>query len=156
MSIRQTTRLSCSDIVYEIFAIAQLTLTSQPQTSGTYCPRPVTFTCVGTQIAPSLFWRVNGSNVVTYVFQQDHNFPLTLNINPPLDGATVEIHNASINPPGSITIDITSVLTVVNASVLSAANLQCATSSGLNRQSNTLLVEVDNSLCKFTLYIHAD
>ena len=59
----------------------------QPQTSGTHCPGPVTFTCVGTQIS-ALFWQVNGSTVTTYVFEATHalhlDFPLWLQLPVPL------------------------------------------------------------------------
>ena len=102
----------------------ELTLTSQPQTSGTYyCPGPVTFTCVGTQIN-ALIWRVNGSNEATYVFLPTHMFPFTLNS--PLDGVMVEITSASFNSPPSF--DATSVLNVSDVSVLNETSLQCAAS----------------------------
>ena len=114
---------------------------SQPQTLGTYCPGPVIFTCVGTGIIPSLFWRVNGSTVANYAFESSHTFPRSLNINPPLDDVTVEIVNAS----GLSTINVTSVLNVTDVLVLNGASLHCA---DVQIESDTLLIDVD-TLRKF-------
>ena len=104
---------------------AQLTLTSEPQISGTYCPGPVIFTCVGTQIAPSLFWQVNGSVMVLYsIIHEDDNFPLTLDINPPLDGVMALATSVSMDSPNhNIAVDITSVLIVNNMSILNGTTL---------------------------------
>ena len=121
----------------------QLTLTSQPQTSGTYCPGPVTFTCVGIQIGPGLFWQMNGSIVASYGFRPTDMFPLPLSVNPPLDGVMVTITNAAISPPGASTIDITSVLSVSDVSVLNKFPLQCCRTYF---SCNTLNIEVS----KFT------
>ena len=112
------------------------------QTSGTYCPGPVTFTCVGTRIGAALFWRVNGFTEADYAFESSHEtFPRSVNIN--IDGVTVEIISASANPPGSLTTDITSVFNVSDVSVLNGASLHCA---DLSIQSNTFIIEVVNTL----------
>ena len=105
---------------YYIGDAQQLTLTSQPQTSGTYCPGPVTFTCVGTQIS-ALFWQVNGSTVTMYIFEAIQEFPLHLDF--PLDGVMAVITSASIVSMG---FDITSVLHISDMSVLNETFLQCA------------------------------
>ena len=122
---------------------AQLTLTSQPQTSGTYCPGHVTFTCEGSQIIPTLLWLVNGSEETSYNFRNSHTFPQTL---PPLnvDGVIATVTNVSINPPGAGTIDITSVLSVSDVSVLNGTSLQCETITGSNRSSNLLRIGVNS------------
>ena len=123
---------------------AQLTLTSEPQTSGTYCPGPVTFTCVGTQTHMSLFWLVNSSSVITYGFRDTDTFPFPLSVSPPLDGVMATVTDASISPPGASTIDITSVLSVSDVSVLNGASLQCENNE---IQSNMLRI---NAKSKFS------
>ena len=124
----------------------QLTLTSQPQASGTYCPGPVTFTCVGTQIS-ALLWRVNGSTVTAYIFQCADEFPLYLNF--PLDGVMAAITSASIVSLGCY--DITSVLNVSDVSVLNRTSLQCAASLS---QSDIIHIQV-NTQSKSRNYIPA-
>ena len=117
---------------------AQISLTSQPQTSGTYCPGPVTFTCVGTQIGISLFWQMNGSDVAMYTYQVSHEFPYHLIVNPPhIEGV---ISSASFNSSTS-TINITSILNVSNVTYLNGTSLQCADfqmNSGLTIQVSML------------------
>ena len=128
---------------------AQLTLTSQPQTSRTYCPGPVTFTCVGTRVAATLLWEVNGSTVVTimpYGFRDTDTFPFFLSVSPPLDGVMAAITSASSNPPGAFTIDITSVLSVGAVSILNGTSLQCVTNNVQEVQSNMLEIAVYGKL----------
>ena len=115
---------SLSNQTNNLVSAQQLTLTSQPQTSGTYCPGPVTFTCVGTQIN-ALIWNVNGSRVATYIFQENDEFPYALPLDFPLDGVMAIITNA-IN--SSAAFDITSLLNVNDVSVLNGTSLQCKSS----------------------------
>ena len=133
----------------------QLHLTSQPQTSGTYCPGPITFTCVGTQIGAGLFWEVNGSTVASYQFRVTDTFPqnLSVSINPTLNGVMAEVISASINPPGSSTIDITSMLSVRNVSALNGASLYCEI---VQLQSNVIQIEVDKTQSKHKLFLLTD
>ena len=126
----------------------QLTLTSQPQTTGTYCPGPVTFTCVGIEIT-GLFLLVNGSTVASYSFRVGDTFPLPLEVDPPLDGVMAEITSASFNQPGAVTIDIISELSVSDVSILNGASLQCETAQ---TRSNMLRIDVD-ALSKLNNYI---
>ena len=125
--------------IHGILDVAQLTLTSQPQTSGTYCPGPVTFTCVGTRIN-ALIWLVNDSIEIAYAFQATDMFPLPLNFH--VDGVMAVITSASFNPPAYF--DITSILNVSNVSVLNRTSLQCETSVS---QSEIFQIKV-NSLSK--------
>ena len=119
---------------------AQLTLISQPQTSGTYCAGPVTFTCVGTQIGVGLQWLVNNSIVATYNFRDTQTFPFPLTVDPSLDGVVAAVTSASaINLTDAREIDITSVLNASDVSVLNGASLQCEI---LQEQSNVLQIEV--------------
>ena len=118
----------------------QLTLTSEPQTSGTYCPGPVTFTCVGTQIGGGLFWRVNGSTVAMYRFQDTIQYPFHLAVNPPLDSVTAVVTTVSINY-NTFQINITSQLRAGDVTVLNGAALQCESIL----QSNVLRIEVGNT-----------
>ena len=125
---------------------AELILTSQPQTSGTFCPGPVTFTCVGTQIGAGLFWEVNGATLVSYGFRVTDTFPQTLMMEHPLEGVVAMVTSASINPPGASTIDITSVLSVRDVSVLNGAYLQCAEAAV---QASISRIEVDSIRCTY-------
>ena len=92
---------------------------SQPQP---FCPGPVNFTCVGTEIGPSFFWVVNSDRVVNYAFRSTDTFPLPLDVIM-LDGVEAEVSRASVDQDGLVSI--TSVLRVNNISVLNGATLRC-------------------------------
>ena len=88
---------------YNILLAANLQLTSVPMSSGQFCQGHVTFTCEGTNISASLFWKIaQGSNdpttVASYSYRKDHVFPHTLTIIPDaefLRGASGNITRAS-------------------------------------------------------------
>ena len=58
---------------YNIIATSEISLTSSPPPSsnGYFCPGPVQFTCVGTDIN-GLTWRIISTNRVSYNFL--HNY----------------------------------------------------------------------------------
>ena len=100
---------------------ATLSLTSEPQSSGVYCPGPVTFTCVGTEIG-ILFWNLNDRTLATYAYRSGDEFPLTVPLNSPPAGVTVTITNAFSEMS---LLNLTSVLIVDDVSVLNDSSVQC-------------------------------
>ena len=98
---------------------------------------------------------MNDSTVASYAFESSVTFPRSVNLNIPLDGVTVKIISTSLNPPGSNTIDITSVFNVSDVSVLNGASLHCA---DIKTQSNMFIIEVENTsgiqLLPLELIIH--
>ena len=113
-------------------------LTSDPQTSGTYCPGPVNFTCVGTDIGSSFFWNVNGTTVASYPYRTNDLFPRRLTINLPLDGVVVEITNASQLQNGNY--NITSTFNVLDISDLTGTLLQCQSGGNEKGEFNILRI----------------
>ncbi len=79
-------------------AIPEITLTSSPPPSsdGYFCPGPVQFTCVGTEIS-SLTWRINNTYRGTYRYLDDEvsTFPQTLSLSPLLPGVNIMITSGS-------------------------------------------------------------
>ncbi len=76
-------------------AVSEITLTSSPSSSnGYFCPEPVQFTCVGTEIN-GLRWRVNSTNQVAYNLIDDGEQNIHLTLDPPLPNAMVTIFNAT-------------------------------------------------------------
>ena len=73
-----------------------ITLTSSPPPSsnGYFCPGPVQFTCVGTEI-PSLTWRINNTYRGTYEFFHVDIFPRSLSLSPPLPDVNIMITSGS-------------------------------------------------------------
>lgn len=133
-------------IVFEI-GNASLDLMSSPtSTTGIFCPGPVNFTCIGTEIMSSFSWLINSSTSATYFYQDADTFPRTLTINSLLDGVTVEVTNATINPSITSTFDMTSVLSANDVSVFNDTSLQCVnTVTGATRLNNKISIQVYNS-----------
>ncbi len=96
-------------------ATSEITLTSSPHPSsnGYFCPRPVQYTCVGTEIN-GLTWRINSINRVSYnpIDNTEQNIPL--NLAPPLPNANVNIFNATRISDNSI--DVVSTLNLLDVS----------------------------------------
>ncbi len=125
--------LSC--IIIISIAVPEITLTSSPPPSsnGYFCPGPVQFTCVGTDV-PILSWIFNGTHSVQYSLLTGVNppdFPLTVSLNPPLPGVVVMITSASRGSSGQ---DITSTFSA-SASVLSGSLLLCEASNIIRNAS---------------------
>ena len=118
---------------------ANLTLTSQPApVSGIYyCPGPVNFTCVATEISidSQFFWDLNGSWTFNYGFRVSDVFPfnLTRRFNDPLAGVTAQIIDASLQ--GGTIFNVESVMRIVMSSpILNSTSVRCSdkfTSSGV-------------------------
>ncbi len=117
-----------------LLAVPEITLTPPPSSNGYFCPGPVQFTCVGTEVS-SLTWIVNGTHAVQYSLLTGvtpPDFPLTVSLNPPLPGVVVMITSASRESSGQ---DITSTLSA-SASVLSGSLLLCVADNNLIRNAS--------------------
>ncbi len=73
-------------------ATSEITLTSSPPPSsnGYFCPGPVQFTCVGTEVS-DITWRTNSTNFVTYIYLDGDSFPQTGSLSPPLPDVNIMI-----------------------------------------------------------------
>ncbi len=123
-----------------LLAIPGITLTSSPPPSsnGYFCPGPVQFTCVGTEI-PSLTWRINNTYRGTYFILRGDTFPQHLAFSPPLSGVLVTITSASFSGGGQ---NIESTLTA-SVSDLNEILIECFSFVNINVQyeSNTTVQE---------------
>ena len=119
---------------------ALLSLTSQPETTGRFCPGPVTFTCVGTEVNSSVSWLVNGSSVVTYEYQSNDTYPLIPSVDPSLDGVIATVSSASTNPSVTNRFNVISTLSVSDVSILDKTALHCQDASG--DTSETLDIQI--------------
>ena len=99
-----------------------------------HCPGPVIFTCVGTEVTPTLFWFVNGSRVATYGYNSRDVLPVDLDINPPLDGVTAVI--TEVNRITNTLFNITSIFSVNDVAVLNGSSLQCGDSKNASHPLN--------------------
>ena len=101
------------------------------------CPGPVNFTCVGTEITPTLFWFVNGSQVAVYGHSSRVDLPVDLHINSPLDGVTAVV--TEVDPTTNNLFNITSIfsVSVSDVTVLNGSSLQCGDS---NNASQPLII----------------
>ena len=104
-------------------------------------------------------WLVNGSSVVTYQYQPTYMYPLSLNFDSSLDGATATVYNATTNPSVTNTFDVISTLSVSDVSTLDKATLQCQDISGasseiLNIQIGLLGMLKKSSCCSFNFLLH--
>ncbi len=108
-------------------AVPGITLTSSPPPSsnGYFCPGPVQFTCVGTEIS-ALSWIANDTHSV------NPTYPLTVFLGPPIPGVVVMITSASRGSSGQ---DITSTLSA-SASILSGLLLQCVANNRIIRNAS--------------------
>ncbi len=88
--------LNDTSYMYFSSAVPEITLTSSPPPSsdGYFCPGPVQFTCVGTEI-PSLTWRINNTYRGTYRFFIEDSFPQFLSLSPLLPDVNIIITSGS-------------------------------------------------------------
>ena len=108
----------------ELCFVGAAMLDLRPQSLEGYCPGPVTFTCVGTEVGPNFFWVVNGERVISYAIRKTDTFPL------PLDGYKLNgtmldgvINSVSRSPEQNV-LNLTSTLNVSEMSVLDGATPQ--------------------------------
>ncbi len=115
-------------------AVPEITLTSSPPPSsnGYFCPGPVQFTCVGTDI-PSLTWRIDNTYRGTYRYLDGDPFPQTLTLSPPREDVDIIITSGSDSR-------IESTLNA-NVSSLRKALMECL-SGGQIASSSTIVQEL--------------
>ncbi len=122
-----------------ITAIPEITLTSSPTppSNGYFCPGPVQFTCVGTDIF-SLSWRINNTySRGTYEFFSGDTFPISLLLDPLLPDVTIMITSGSHNR-----IESTLAASVSN---LRGTLIECLSLIGAQYESNTTVHERQGS-----------
>ena len=113
---------------------SMLILVSTPY-GNYYCPgRPVSFTCVGTEITSTLFWVVNGSEVADYGYSSRIDLPVDLYIDPQLDGVTAVV--TEVDRTTNTLFNITSIFSVSDVTVLNGASLQCGDSNNASQPLN--------------------
>ncbi len=71
-----------------------MTSSPPPSSNGYFCPGPVEFTCVGTEIS-SLTWRINNTYRGDYRYLVDDTFPQTLSLSPLLPDVNIMITSGS-------------------------------------------------------------
>ncbi len=83
-------------VINLITVIPEITLTPSPPPSsnGYFCPGPVEFTCVGTEIS-DLSWRINNTYRGTYRYLSGDTFPQSLSLIPTLPDVTIMITSGS-------------------------------------------------------------
>lgn len=126
-------------------------LTSLPPSSaGEFCPGPVSLTCEGVGVLPTLFWLANSTEKVLarYAVILEDNFPVLLDVSPALPGVTAEVTSASRNRNDPNTFDVTSSIHANNVSVLNRWSFKCADT---NRNGSRPLTIRVNSLSTYML-----
>ena len=104
-----------------------ITLTSEPDTNGSYCPGRVTFTCNGTNVAIGLDWIINGITSFTFnLIRGDTNFPRTVSER---NNITIRVLSVSLGE-NTLSINIVSVLTVESLDPILEDTVSCKTFSG--------------------------
>ena len=115
-----------------------MTLTTNPFSMGSFCPRPVNITCTGSEISPTLLWKNGSVDLADYGYRSVHegSFPRPISPEVPLQGVTAEVATEapSINNPTAI--DFVSNLFVVNVAVLNGYSISCE--DGLGSRSGEL------------------
>ncbi len=101
-----------------------------PSSNGYFCPGPVQFTCVGTDIS-SLTWIINNTYRGTYRYLDGDPFPQTLSLSPLLPDVNIMITSGS-----NIWIEST-----LNADVSSLRETLIDCSSGDQIRNNTTVQE---------------
>ena len=122
--------------------VPSLTLTTNPFSTGTFCPRPVNITCTGSGISTTFLWKNGSVDLVDYSYRSAHegSFPRPVSLEVPLQGVTAEVTTASPSLNSPTTIDIVSTLFVANVSVLNGYSIYCE--DGLNARSGELNIRV--------------
>ena len=116
-----------------------MTSSPPPLSNGYFCPGPVQFTCVGTEI-PRLTWRINITYRGNYEFFSGDTFPLSISLAPPLPDVAIIITSASFSESGQ---NIESTLTA-SVSDLRGTIIECFSSESTN-ESNTTVQEHQGS-----------
>ena len=136
---------SCAPVIIIVItfitAIPGVILTSSPPplSNGYFCPGPVQFTCVGTDIF-SLTWRINNTYRKTYRFFSGDTFPLSLILSPPLPDVTIVITSGSDNI-------IESTLVTASVSNLRGTLIECLSLIDAQYESNATVHERQGTEC---------
>ena len=115
-------------LVLIILGASYFSLTSSPFSMGSFCERPVNFTCIGSEVTASLFWILDDGMVIADYAFRSTDFPVSLSINIPIQGVTAEVTDASVVSTGII--DIVSTLFIEDVSVLNGQSVHCESGSG--------------------------
>ena len=111
-------------ILLYFFTVADILLTSSPDTNGSYCPVTVNFTCFGTNEPIGFSWTVNGSIINTYAFQNNgmEMFPSVVFVN---DIITITVKNAVLIPPAThnITLELSGTVSDLLGSTISCRTI---------------------------------
>ncbi len=124
-----------------MIAIPEITLTSSPppSSSGYFCPGPVQFTCVGTDISYlAIGWRINNTYRTRYEFLSGDIFPLYISLSPPLPDVSVMITGASYSGSGQ---NIVSTLTA-GVSDLRGTLIECSSYINVQYESTSTTAKV--------------
>ena len=115
-----------------------MTLTTNPFSMGSFCPRPVNITCTGSEISPILIWKNGSVDIVDYGYRPSHegSFPLPISLEVPLQSVTAEVATATPSISNPTAIDIVSNLFVANVAVLNGYSISCE--DGLGTRSGEL------------------
>ena len=114
-----------------------ITLTTDPFSMGTFCPRPVNITCTGSESTFTFIWKNGSTQFALYAFQSTHTFPQTLDS--PLPGVAAKVTSA--NSAGVGLINIVSTLFVEDVSVLNGYSIYCEEGGGV--RSGELNIDVE-------------
>ena len=119
-----------------------MTLTTNPFSMGSFCPRPVNITCTGSEMPGFFFWKNGLVDMVEYGYRLSHegSFPRPVSLEVPLQGVTAEITTATPSLNNPIAIDIVSTLFVADVSVLNGYSIYCE--DILGRRSRELNIRV--------------
>ncbi len=120
-------------------AIPEITLTSSPppSSSGCFCPGPVQFTCVGTDIS-YLGWRINNTYRTLYEFFSGDTFPLYISLSPPLPDVSVMITSASYSGSGqNIVSTLTAGVSDLRGTLIECINVQYESSTTVQERQGT-------------------
>ena len=114
-----------------------MTLTTDPFSMGTFCPRPVNITCTGSESTFTFIWKNGSVDIAVYGFQSAHTFPQTFSTH--FQGVIAEITDAT--SAGIGLINIVSTLFVVDVSVLNGYSIYCQ--DGAGARSRELIINVE-------------
>ena len=105
--------------------MADILLTSSPDTNGSYCPVTVNFTCFATNEPIGLSWTVNGSTLNTYAFPNSgmEMFPSVIFVN---NIVTITVKNVVFIPPSihNITTELSGNVSDLIGSTISCRSVQ--------------------------------
>ena len=123
--------------------VASLTLTANPFSMGTFCPRPVNITCTGFELSHIFLWKNGSVDMVEYSFRSAHvgSFPRPVSLEVPLQGVAAEVTTATPSIDIPTAIDIVSTLFVEDVSVLNGYSISCEDEAGARSRELNISVQ---------------